>query len=156
MSGAIIFQTFCGALLSLGHRREGAPEDEQDEDASWVLTLHAVAALVQVAVVAKWWHTIRRRAADTAEAEGTAAGTRLSLEGIASEAEGEEDEVRRGLLSDATPIATARLSGLETGAGAEETSWKKAQGLRWGRRALILAGATVVFSWLCFLANLLV
>lgn len=155
MSGAIIFQTFAGALLSLGHRRGDVPEDEQDDDASGALTLLAVGALVQVAVVAKWWHSIRQRTAETAAGEGAVTAARLSLEGVVSDLEDIGDEARRGLLSDASPVSRAHFDGLDADGETEEMSWKKARDLAWGRRALFLAGGTVVFSWLCFVGNLL-
>lgn len=155
MSGAIIFQTFAGALLTLGHRRGEVPEDEQDEDASGALTLLAVGALVQVAVVAKWWHAIRQRTSESAAGAGAASAARLSLDGVASEMEDSGDEARRGLLSDASPVSRAHFDSLDAEDGTEEMSWKKGQDLAWGRRALFLAGGTVVFSWLCFVGNLL-
>ncbi|BGP23448.1 hypothetical protein JCM10295v2_002344 [Rhodotorula toruloides] len=155
MSGAIIFQTFSGALLSLGHRRGNVAEDEQDEDARGALALLSIGALVQVAVVAKWWHTIRQRRAEAAEGEGRAAAARLSLEDVASEVEDSGDEARRGLLSDASHVSRAHFGDPDGEGEPEEMSWKKGRELHWGRRALFLAGATVVFSWLCFLGNLL-
>ncbi|BGP30755.1 hypothetical protein JCM10296v2_002512 [Rhodotorula toruloides] len=155
MSDAIISQTFAGALLSLGHRRSDVPDDEQDEEPSGALTLLAVSALVQVAVVAKWWHTIRQRTAESAAGEVAASAARMSLEGVASEMEDSGDEARRGLLSNASPVSRARFDGPNAESETEEMSWKKGRDLAWGRRALFLAGGTVVLSWLCFLGNLL-
>ncbi|BGP38534.1 hypothetical protein JCM10450v2_002483 [Rhodotorula kratochvilovae] len=158
MAGAIIFQTLCGGLLSLGAEAASSspsrlPAEEEDEDAGGAdaaIALLLVAALVQLALVARWWSGIRRR-------EG---GTQLGMASgrEASDADESGQEARHGLLAGMPPHAGVELAPVaeeyvEEEEDEELLGRKERLELRRGRRALRAAAGTVVASWGCFVWN---
>ncbi|GAA6051641.1 hypothetical protein JCM3770_001207 [Rhodotorula araucariae] len=167
MAGAIIFQTLSGALLSVGAAPSrpvdtgtGTSEgegygDEPGGGADAAIALLLAAALVQLALVARWWSGIRQRSAGLDGAVPVSAGREEGDEG---------DEAQDGLLAE----RPAHARGMEMVQAEEEDGEyvesededeellgrKERLELTRGRRALRAAVGTVVASWGCFVWNL--
>ncbi|GAA5913368.1 hypothetical protein JCM6882_004102 [Rhodosporidiobolus microsporus] len=166
MAGAIIYQSICGFLLSLG--QDDTPEggdEEQNDDADYALFFLLLMALVMVGLVARWWVVIRRKeeraallAGGEAEAGFPAPGRRDDAEygllepGALTDSEADEEspsrEERRGV-----PLRDLD-EGHEDGGGEGEMGRKEREELERGRKAMRAAAGVVVLSWVCFVVNL--
>lgn len=160
MAGAIISQTLSAGLLSLGNTGsasgassagEGDGEGEGEGSVDLALCGLLVAALVQLGVVAKWWHAIRGREGERPQGEE---GTDREDGGGAR-----ADEAEMGLLMGDEAGVTVRGSADDGRMGAGEREGEELLGrkerleMRRGTRALRAAAATVVASWACFVWN---
>ncbi|GAA5925721.1 hypothetical protein JCM3775_001483 [Rhodotorula graminis] len=168
MAGAILSQTLSAALLSLGSPPSpssssttgaGAPSrapveaDEAGGAADGALVGLLVAALVQLAFVARWWHAIRVR--DGAAARGAGAGVGVGAGGGGGGGAGAgaaPDEAELGLLAAVDGDDEGEGGGAQVGE-VELLGRKERLELRRGTRALQAAAGTVVASWACFVWN---
>lgn len=175
MAGAIVSQTLCAALLSLGSgarsslgapARTTAPDDDEEAQGSADLALLGllVAALVQLALVGRWWHAIRvrdgeagrgGRRAGEGEGEGGGGGEGRGAGGDEAEmgllAAGSDSEGDEGGLLRAEELEAH--DGVRQGGGGGLLGRKERLELRRGTRALRAAAGTVVASWACFVWN---
>ncbi|GAA5910818.1 hypothetical protein JCM8208_001004 [Rhodotorula glutinis] len=172
MAGAILSQTLSAALLSLGAPSSSsspssssatptsAAEDQEAQaggSADLALVGLLVAALVQLALVGRWWHAIRAR---DGVAEGRGAHGEGGRRGAGTGGDA-PDEAELGLLAgeSATDDEGERVhvDEGEVGAGGrgggELLGRKERLELRRGTRALRAAAGTVVASWACFVWN---
>ncbi|GAA6011358.1 hypothetical protein JCM10207_008312 [Rhodosporidiobolus poonsookiae] len=157
MAGAIIFQTVCGLLLSLGSSTSPDDPDEPNDpaDADYALSFLFVVALVMLAVVVRWWVVIRRKeAAAPVQEEERGAGRDEAEYGLLEARSDEEDSPERaggaGVSAGAATRREDEQDGLAGGLGRRER-----EELRRGKRALKVAAGVVVLSWGCFVVNLL-
>ncbi|GAA5852398.1 hypothetical protein JCM9279_001190 [Rhodotorula babjevae] len=170
MAGAILSQTLSAALLSLGappstttsaspstaHPLASADDDDAPGSADLALLGLLVAALVQLALVARWWHAIRVRDGEAGR-DGRRAGEREG-EGGRGGGGAARDEAEMGLLaagSESEGDEGGLLSAEEAQAGerpgqGELLGRRERLELRRGTRALRAAAGTVVASWACF------
>ncbi|GAA5880092.1 hypothetical protein JCM1840_000176 [Sporobolomyces johnsonii] len=180
MSGAIIFQSLAGYLLSLGS--PSAPSspfsptslDDDADDADPALVFLLVAALVQLALVASFWNVMRRRGmdsiggtakgfeADEAASEGSR-DVRPRLEEeyglLASSAESDEDQRSspRVRIDGGTALADDEVdeeAGRGEGGEGVPGSRKEEEEIQRGRDAMKGAVGVVLTSWACFVWNL--
>ncbi|GAA5855816.1 hypothetical protein JCM8547_000368 [Rhodosporidiobolus lusitaniae] len=174
MAGAIIFQTLCGFLLSLGSSPSSPtsptiPErDEEEDNTNYALSFLFLVSLVMLGVVVRWWSVIRRREEGKVrlfDIEPTRGGGEGGRQG--------RDEVEYGLLESRASMETAaeegeaaqlplrdegeRVGRIGEGEEGGEADLSRAEGeeLRRGRLWLKVATGVVVLSWVCFFVNLL-
>lgn len=112
MAGAIIVQTLAGRLFST-------------QDATWVVAFLLGIALVQIVVVARWWHSIRKQSPLSGRID----------EDVALE----EEELLPGGGDLDPPLGDRGL--------ADHQEYLRGRKCLWG------AGVVVVVSWICFLSN---
>ncbi|GAA5834057.1 hypothetical protein JCM11251_003604 [Rhodosporidiobolus azoricus] len=174
MAGAIIYQSICGFLLSVGSsdvpasRHEDEPE--KDDDADYALFFLLIAAFIMLGVVVRWWVVIRRKeegkgaydaAGEGMGAEGAVSGRARDdaeyglLEPGAATDDSDADETSPSRAKNTTDLVGERNFGEEAGEDQVEMSRKEREELRRGKVAMAAAVGVVVLSWISFVVNFL-
>jgi hypothetical protein len=177
MSGGIMFQTLSGFLLFLSTTAtpSDSPTDTREDPDSTLFFL-LFGSLIQLGLVSAFWGLMRRRGLDppclttTVDDQGkvrsreASVRMRVSTERLRRPGETNDRGGEYGLLSE-----NRSLERLHDGLGSEDSSSdledqegeeakpgeaKGVDELMRGKRCLVVAGGTIVSSWLAFASNL--
>lgn len=160
-----MFQSISGFFLSLSepidHSNDpSSPRSSHDNPDSTLFFLLA-ASLVQLGLVAAFWGLMRRRGLDGTDSSATAKGKESSADRSSSvrmrvsteRLRGPRaDEEQYGLLNETSEASESDEGEEDAMAGTVKLDPDEAKR---GRGYLIVAGVVVLFSWVCFLLDLL-
>jgi len=177
MSGGIIFQTISGLLLSISSTPSNSDPSNPDspttrEDPDSTLFFLLTASLVQLGVVSGFWGLMRRRGLDPPPSLNTDGKTPVGSRAASLRMRVSTERLRRSSSAEEGEYGLLRETSRDRGSSAEENDSEGNEGsdeedeeagtdgigieeLKRGKKFLILAGCTVVSSWLAFILNLL-